>query len=207
MICWIVGAGEFSSLDFAPRAGDIVIAADGGYATLRAIGVKPDLLMGDFDSLAADALPLELPVKRYPEEKDDTDMGIAVREGWQRGARVFRLYGGAGGRVDHLLANIQLMCRYSRMGCDMRLVGSEYDLFTVTNGTLPLPERPKGTLASVFCNGDEARGVTLHGLHYPLQNATLRCDYALGVSNCYESPKEASVSVENGTLFVLVYCK
>ena len=67
-VCWIVGAGEFDATRFAPAPGDFVIAADGGLKYLDALGVKPDLVLGDFDSLGR--VPAGGNVLRYPPEKD-----------------------------------------------------------------------------------------------------------------------------------------
>lgn len=206
--CYIVGAGAFTHRDFAPTNDDFVIAADGGYHYLRECGVSPDLLLGDFDSLGSqpEDLPAALAIRRYPVEKNDTDTGIALETGFDLGYRDFRLFGCGGGRLDHLFANIQSMCRFQNKGAKTRLVDETYDIYALHNETLLLPNRPAGTLVSVFCQGERATGVNLAGLKYPLQNATLTCDYPLGVSNCYADQGEARVSVESGTLFVMVYC-
>lgn len=202
-VCYIVGAGDFTLRGFSPSEGDLVIAADGGYRTLLKHGLKPDLLLGDFDSLGDMPLPDDLPVERFPVKKDDTDSGIALAHGWALGFRSFALYGGSGGRTDHLLANLQSMCHFSRMGGQLRLAALDFDAYALTNGTLALPKRPKGTLVSVFCNGDRAEGVTLRGLMYPLTRHTLTCDVPLGVSNqvlCDDVCAE--ITVERGTLIV-----
>ena len=199
--CYVVGAGDFTARDFVPVAGDCVIAADAGYGALQAIGIKPHLLVGDFDSLAV--RPTDVPVLAFPPEKDDTDMGIALSEGWKRGYRDFALYGADGGRVDHYLANLSLLGGLSRRGANARLIGSVFDAYAVTDATLTLPARALGTVVSVFCHGERATGVTLRGLKYPLHMATLTCDHPLGVSNEYAAHK-ARVTVESGTLLVLV---
>lgn len=204
--CYIVGAGAFTNRDFVVETDDLVIAADGGYRALLGLGVIPHILLGDFDSLGG--VPADLPssvkVIHFPTKKDDTDTGIALETGYQMGYRAFALYGCGGGRLDHLFANMQSMCRYQKLGAAMRLTDADYDLFALHNGTLALPPRPADTLVSVFCNGDTAEGVSLAGLQYPLNNATLTCDYPLGVSNHYASGN-ATASVKNGTLWVMVY--
>jgi len=202
--CFLVGAGDLTARDFAPKPGDFVIAADGGYASLAAIGAAPDLLVGDFDSLAT--RPSNVPVLTFPVEKDDTDMGLAISEGWARGYREFALYGADGGRIDHLLANLQLLGGLSARGAGARLIGGVFDVYAVTHGTLILPPREPGTLVSVFCHGALATGVTLTGLKYPLTNATLTADRPLGVSNEYRE-HNASVTVGQGTLLVFVALK
>ena len=137
--CYIVGAGDFTPRGFAPVPGDLVLAADGGYRALYSLGYTPDLLLGDFDSLGDLPLPPDLPVLRFPARKDDTDTGLALRHGLDRGYRDFALYGCAGGRVDHLLANLQSMARISRLGAAIRLAAPEYDAWALTG---PAPSTP-----------------------------------------------------------------
>jgi thiamine pyrophosphokinase len=199
--CYLVGAGEFTARGFAPAAGDYVIAADAGYRALAAIGVKPDLLVGDFDSLPE--RPADVPCRVFPAEKDDTDLGLALKEGWARGYRTFVLYGAGGGRADHFFANLQLLGGLSRRGAQGRMVCESCDVYAVTDAVLPLPEKEKGTVVSVFCHGEQARGVTLSGLRYPLTRALLTCDHPLGVSNEFTGA-QATVTVERGTLLVFV---
>ena len=137
--CYVVGAGDFTPRGFAPGPGDLVVAADGGYRALYRLGYTPDLLLGDFDSLGDLPLPADLPVLRFPVRKDDTDAGLALRHGLDLGFRDFALYGCAGGRVDHLLANFQSMARVSRLGATVRLAAPDYDAWSLTG---PAPNAP-----------------------------------------------------------------
>lgn len=137
--CYVVGAGDFTPRGFAPGPGDLVVAADGGYRALYSLGYTPDLLLGDFDSLGDVPLPADLPVLRFPVRKDDTDAGLALRHGLDLGFRDFALYGCAGGRVDHLLANFQSMARVSRLGATVRLAAPDYDAWSLTG---PAPSGP-----------------------------------------------------------------
>lgn len=137
--CYVVGAGDFTARGFAPGPGDLVVAADGGYRALYSLGYTPDLLLGDFDSLGNLPLPADLPVLRFPVRKDDTDAGLALRHGLDLGFRDFALYGCAGGRVDHLLANFQSMARVSRLGATVRLAAPDYDAWSLTG---PAPDAP-----------------------------------------------------------------
>ncbi len=139
--CYIVGAGDFTARGFAPGPDDLVLAADGGYRALYSLGYTPDLLLGDFDSLGDVPLPADLPVLRFPVRKDDTDAGLALRHGLDLGFRDFALYGCAGGRVDHLLANFQSMARVSRLGATVRLAAPDYDAWSLT-GPAPAPGGP-----------------------------------------------------------------
>ncbi len=197
-ICYIVGAGSFSEA-LAPASQDFVIAADGGYAHLQALGIAPDLALGDFDSLGA--APDAPNVERVPPEKDDTDMMLAVRRGLALGYGRFAICGGLGGRLDHTLANAQALCFLASQGARGFLVGEGVVLTVVQNNELLIPAGKTG-LISVFCMGNLALGVTLQGLKYPLTEAALENTNPIGVSNEFTG-QAAKISVREGMLLVL----
>jgi thiamine pyrophosphokinase len=198
-ICHIVGAGRFDEAELFRNEQDYVIAADGGYSHLEKLGIKPDLLLGDFDSL--EHLPDFGNIIRLPMEKDDTDMFSAVKTGLSLGYRTFVLYGGVGGRLDHTLANIQTVAYLSTVGAAGYLVGEGRIITAVTDSELFFDGEQSGII-SVFCHGSEAQGVDLKGLKYPLKDALLTSTMPLGVSNEFTG-KPSSVSVKKGTLIVI----
>lgn len=201
-ICHVVGAGEFCPRGLTPGPGDLVIAADGGFAALEGLGLSPDLVVGDFDSLGH--RPDHPHVVALPVEKDDTDMHSAIRLGWERGYRAFRLYGGTGGRIDHTLANIQSLAWLASQGGRGWLVGPDWTATVLSDGgALTLEAGRQGTV-SVFCLGDRAEGVDIQGLKYGLTDGVLTADYPLGVSNSFLGG-ESRVSVRRGKLLVLWY--
>lgn len=163
----------------APTQGDFVIAADAGYAALVRQGIRPDLVVGDFDSLGE--APAGENVVRHPVQKDDTDMMLAVKLGLERGFLDFRLYGALGGRLDHTLANVQTLQYLAAHGARGFLVG-DVCLTAVMNGEIRFRPEARGVI-SVFCLASPATGVDLEGLLYPLRNHTLTPDFPLGVSN------------------------
>jgi len=197
-VCHIVGAGEFKEKVLPIEPGDFVIAADGGYLHLQQAGIQPNLLVGDFDSLEQEP-DFENRI-RLPKEKDDTDMVFAVRQGYDLGFRHFVIYGGLGGRLDHTMANIQTLAYLSQLGASGFLVGEGRVLTALTNGRMEFGREMKGII-SIFCHGDEALGVDLYGLKYPLRKAVLKATMPLGVSNEFIGT-ESSVSVEKGTLIL-----
>ena len=167
--CYVVGAGDFTPRGFAPGPGDLVVAADGGYRALYSLGYTPDLLLGDFDSLGDLPLPADLPVLRFPVRKDDTDAGLALRHGLDLGFRDFALYGCAGGRVDHLLANFQSMARVSRLGATIRLAAPEYDAWALT-GPAPSTSAPSTSApdaSAPHASASHASGPAPHAPHTP----------------------------------------
>ena len=197
-ICYIVGAGEFYG-SFSPKAGDLIIAADGGYDTLRALGITPDLILGDMDSVSADAAGIERLV--YPVRKDETDSFLAYREGVRRGYSEFSLYGCTGGREDHTFANYALLVYARERGHKMTLIGKSSDTFAMINESVTISGEPLSHL-SVFAFGGDAHGVSVRGAEYEADRVTLTPSFPLGVSNRF-SGGEVRVSVENGKLLVM----
>jgi len=198
-VCWIVGAGDFWPPAFTPCPGDFVIAADGGVAHLQRIGAKADLALGDFDSLGH--VPKGENVLTYPPEKNDTDMMLAVKEGLRRGYGRFALLGGLGGRLGHTLANVQALMYLAKHGARGLLIGERETVTAVTDGEIRFSSAHAGYI-SVFCLDAPAKGVTLRGLKYPLEDAVLTSSVALGVSNEFTGA-EAIVSVSSGTLVIV----
>ncbi|MBR5381281.1 MAG: thiamine diphosphokinase [Oscillospiraceae bacterium] len=198
-ICHIAGAAETGTAVVVRRPGDLVIAADGGLALLKRLGVEPDLTLGDFDSLGL--APTGKNVVRHPPEKDDTDMLLAVREGLRRGYRVFSIVGGLGGRLSHTLANIQTLLLIAGSGGVGFLHGDGTVVTAVKDGVIRFPAGRTG-LVSVFSAGERAEGVTERGLKYRLDGAVLTNDRPLGVSNEFTG-EEAEIAVERGSLIVI----
>ena len=199
-VCFIVGAGEVSAnLSLTLRADDLLIAADGGLATVERMGLVPHLVIGDFDSLGA--RPNYPNTVVLPTVKDDTDMCAAIRLGRERGYTRFALYGGTGGRLAHTLANLQLLDGLAREECRGFLVGEGTVSTAVHNGKLNFPAHMSGYL-SVFCVSGRAEGVTLSGLKYELDNETLTGSFPLGVSNEFVGVT-AHVEVGHGVLLAL----
>ena len=199
-VCFIVGAGEISPrLSLNLRPDDLLIAADGGLATVESMGLAPQLVIGDFDSLGA--RPSYPNTVVLPTVKDDTDMCAAIRLGRERGYTRFALYGGTGGRLAHTLANLQLLDWLARQNCRGFLVGGGTVATAVCGGALDFPAHMSGYL-SVFCVSGTAQGVNLSGLKYELADAQLESSFPLGVSNEFAGVP-ARVEVAQGTLLVL----
>lgn len=198
--CFIFGAGTNYGLYRRPGAGDYVIAADAGYLTCQKEGIRPDLLIGDFDSMAE---PLDFPNRvRLPVEKDDTDTMMAAKIGLDKGCKVFYIYGGTGGkRLDHTLSNLQMLLFLDSRGARGYLYDDAFVYTALCNGSLTIPRGPEWGLLSVFCFGAPATGVEEEGVQYPLKDAVLTPEFPLGVSN-HIVAQEAKITVAQGSLIV-----
>ena len=196
--CIIFCAAGFTGLVEPLEKDDFVIAADGGLQHTDALGITPNEILGDFDSLGH--IPAGANV--FPVEKDDTDAMLAVRRGLSLGYREFVLYGSLDGpRLDHAVANFQTLQFLADRGAVGYLAGCSTLVTVVKEGAIRFPAGKTGTV-SLFCMGANAEGVTLEGLYYPLEKGTLTAGFPLGVSNHFTG-EEARIRVEKGSLLVL----
>lgn len=196
--CVIFGSAGFSGLAEPIDPSDFVIAADGGLVYTQSLGISPNEILGDFDSLGY--VPQNSRV--FPVEKDDTDSMLAVRRGLELGFTRFVLYGGMDGkRLDHTVANYQTLQFLADRGAVGYLVGLDYIASVVKDGAVEFSGCPRGDFA-MFCMGRDARGVTARGLYYECTELTLTAGFPLGVSNHFTG-KPASVAVRDGSLLLL----
>jgi thiamine pyrophosphokinase len=196
--CYIAGAGTFAE-SARPRDGDYIIAADGGYEALVSRGYAPDLVCGDFDSLGY--TPEHPNVITHPSAKDETDMVLAVRYGTEHGCGRFVINGGLGGRPDHTFGNIQLLARIARGRGRGFLAGSDINITAVRRGEARFTAAARGYI-SVFAFGGTAHGIDIEGLKYTLEDAELRSDVPLGVSNEFLGAPSC-VRIRSGTLVIM----
>ena len=198
-VCFIVGAGDYYGLDFLPDPGDYVIGADGGLTYLERSGLTANLVIGDFDSLKQ--RPEHPHVITLNKEKDDTDTFAAVREGISLGYRVFHLYCCTGGRLDHTIANIQLLAYLAENSMKGFLFDKDSITTAVTDGSIRFNPCSGGYI-SVFSYSEKSSGVCVKGLKYTLDDADLSNIFPLGVSNEFIGG-ESVLSVRKGTIIVV----
>ena len=195
--CIIFCAAGFDGLLFPIPEDALVIAADGGLRHTQALGIRPNVILGDFDSLGY--VPDDSQV--YPVEKDDTDAMLAVRVGLERGCDFFLFYGAMDGpRLDHTVANFQTLGYLATHGARGALIGRDYIATVLCEETIEFSEDADGIL-SLFCLGASAE-VTIEGLKYGLDHGTLTPDFPLGVSNHFEG-KAARITVHDGQALAL----
>ncbi|MBL8046342.1 MAG: thiamine diphosphokinase [Anaerolineales bacterium] len=184
---------------------DFIIAADGGARHCWALKLTPQLAVGDFDSLtAAELAKLEqagITLKRFPRDKDETDLELALLEAARLGAEKICVLGALGGRLDMTLANLQLLTHpaLAHISLEVRAGGQTAWLLRPPGG----PVRGQvGDTVSLLPLGGAADGITTRGLRYPLNGETLTVGPARGVSNALTQP-EAYVGLQAGLLLII----
>lgn len=198
-VCYIIGAGDVPEKYIEVHDGDYIICADGGYRHADIFSKRPDLVIGDFDSLGT--VPENENKIVLPPEKDDTDMALSVQEGINRGFDTFVILGGLGGnRVDHSIANIQLLHTLALKGCIGFLVREDRIFTAIKDRKVHFSTNCEGYF-SVFSLTDKSEGVTLKNLKYELCGHTMKNSAVLGVSNEFIG-KSAEVEVVSGVLLL-----
>ena len=204
--CVIFGGGDITDDMFVReslREGDFLLCADSGYLHCLRLGLRPGLLLGDFDSYTG-RLPDDCPVEPHDPRKDDTDTMLAVKTGFAMGFREFALFGMLGGRFDHSVANLQTLHYIARQGGAGWILDASARITAVENGSLRISGGP-GESLSVFSLTTESCGVTIRGAQYPLEDARLEASFPLGVSNGFLS-ETVEISVRKGCLAIMT-CK
>lgn len=184
-------------------AAELVVCADAGLQLAKALGAKPDWVVGDFDSLGE--VPADVPMEQFPSQKNDTDLLLAVKYGLSQGCDHFVIYGALGGRIDHLTANIQTLSFLAAQGAQGVLVDENHWITQQQGGSTAAYPKRQGMYFSLFAMGQQCTGVTVRGVQYPLTDAVLTASFPLGVSNVITAD-QAVVTVRKGTLLV-IYAK
>ncbi len=213
----IVGDGEVPPRDRLDAAwpgwydgSALVVGADGGAIRALGIGLRPDIVVGDADSLGPDGLEevraAGIPVELAPVAKDESDLELAVLAATARGATRLTCLGALGGiRFDHALASTWLLAHPVLVGLDAILLDATSRVRLLGSGrgpaTVRLAGRP-GDLVSLLPFGADALGIVTAGLAFPLRAETLRVGPARGLSNVRADP-EASVTLRSGRLLIV----
>jgi thiamine pyrophosphokinase len=186
--------GHFSR---ARLEGDVVICADGGYEAAARLGITPDLVVGDLDSLGAGNLPEGVRVLRHPPEKDFSDFEIALGEAKRLRPRLVTVYGALGGRADHELVNLLVL---AHAGVPALFAEDGTEALNVP-GDLVI-EGKKGWTCTLAAAGGPCRGVRTRGLLYPLRGERLTPS-GRGLSNVIVE-ETARIRLRKGSLLVLL---
>ena len=185
-----------------------VICTDGGFDLAKQANITPHLLLGDLDSIQS-KIPADLPLKTFPPEKDYTDLELAIQTAIEEDASHVEIWGGIGGRLDHTVANLQLLSCYTDRFSSLQMRDGQNTCFVLNADpakdapeSLTIPQEA-GCYLSLFALSETVEGITAKGVKYPLENHTLTRTFPLGVSNEFKQ-KEAFLSLEKGSLLVIL---
>ena len=200
MKCLIIGAGNLNTKQIIIQKDDFIICADGGYIYTKELKIKPNLIVGDFDSLNEEIKDIE--IIKYSKEKKETDTYLAILEGIKRGYHDFVLYGCLGGRLEHTIANLQIMAKLIRKGVSIELVDDDT--------YIKLLKRHDQAGVNAHFNGyislfsfSRFSNVSIKGLKYPINHYTLSSHFPLGIDN-EATDEEGTIKIHHGLVLLII---
>ena len=201
-VCTIFTGGEIEDLSFIDVQkvnGTFIICADSGYSYAKKLGLNPDVVIGDYDSLGF--IPdLNNEVFTFPKEKDDTDLMLAIKEALNRGYQNIEIYGALGGRFDHTFGNIQALAYICSEGGKGRII-TEREEMTILDPCECTIKNKEGYSLSLFAYSDVVENYCINGVKYETKTNLLN-SFPLGISNEILGDK-ATLSFTKGQLLII----
>ena len=200
--CVMIGGAEiadYGRIRGSLREDDFFICCDGGLNHAEGLGIRPDLIVGDFDSHERPDTDTETIV--LPREKDDTDTVYAAREAVRRGYGEFLLIGVTGGRFDHTFGNVSLLLHLDAIGKKAQIL-DDTSLMEIVSGETASIDGSFSFFSLLNISGT-ARDITIRGAKYPLNGGEITSEYQYGISNEVLPGETATVSVGEGKLLLV----
>lgn len=200
--CVIIGGAQIINYDKIKEhlnKDDFNIFCDSGLRHEEELKLKPDLIVGDFDSYKNPDTDIETIV--LPCEKDDTDTVYAVKEALKRGFDEFLLIGVVGARLDHTLGNVSILLMLDSAGKKAKIVDDYSEMEIVSDKPVFIDD--SFLYFSLLNISGLARGIYIENAKYPLKNAEITCEYQYGISNEVVPGKLAKVSLKEGKLLLI----
>lgn len=201
-ICTIFSGGEIDDLSFIDVQSikdTFIICADSGYTYANKLEIKPDVVVGDYDSLGF--IPdEENEIFTFPKEKDDTDLMLAIKEALKRGYKNINIYGALGGRFDHTFGNIQSLAYISSKGGTGKIITDREEISILNAGEYSIEKR-EGFSLSLFAFSDVVENYCINGVKYETKTNLVNF-FPLGISNEITGNK-AEMSFTKGMLLMI----
>lgn len=183
-----------------------IIAVDGGALYAKKIGVLPNLIVGDFDTLDKKVLQeyKEKGIENatYPAEKDYTDTHLAVEIALQKNPTKITIVGGTGSRLDHTLGNVGLLLLALKQNVMMEILDQNNRIYMINKEYNIQKQWVYGTYISLLPYSEVVSGITLTGFRYSLENETLSLGESRGISNELIE-EEGKITVKKGVLLII----
>ncbi|MFR9069628.1 MAG: thiamine diphosphokinase [Paraclostridium sp.] len=202
--------GEVDNLDYIKNIIDnndyrYIICADGGAKHLYKLNIVPNYIIGDLDSLEESIINYYknkgVDFKKFPKRKDETDAQLCIHLAKDLNTSEIHLLGALGGRIDHTIANINLMYYIKELGINPIIKSKVEDIYMADSEVINIMGQ-KGDIISIIPAKGDVSGVTLKNLEYPLENAIIKYGNPRGISNVMKS-NQCSIKVKNGCLIIV----
>jgi thiamine pyrophosphokinase len=205
----ILGNGSYTDFGFYKQyleehPFDAIFCADGGIKTALKLGIVPDVLLGDFDSVTREEIHYlkdKIKIMPFEKRKDYTDIHLCIKYAIENHFYQITLFGVLGTRADHSLTNIYLLKYAMDNGVNAKIV-NEYNEIFLLNDFIKL-HGVKDKTISVLPYTDKIEGINLKGMGYPLKDATMVKENPYGVSN-YAVEDTVEISISSGTAVIVI---
>ena len=197
--CLIISGGDFEKIELNDKY-DFFIACDKGYLYAKKLNIKPNIIVGDFDS-AKKPKNVENVIK-VSKIKDDTDTSLAVKYALKNGYKDIDIICALGGRIDHTLANISLMKYVVEHKGVVKILSNSATLMAFTNGKIRIKKESNKYL-SIFSLSDKSKIDYIKGTKYDIKNLILKSSFPLGVSNEFKN-KLAEIKIGKGVILIIL---
>ena len=201
--CVIIGGAGISDYGLARgyiREDDYVIYCDSGLRHMDGLGVRPSLIIGDFDSHEDPHMDVE--TITLPVAKDDTDTVFAAKTGMERGFREFLLLGAIGERFDHSLVNAYILTMLADRDCRGVIVDDYSEMELICEGGEAFVPDSYPFFSLVALEGP-AKGVSISGAKFCLDDARIGPDYQYATSNEALPGQQARITLKEGRLLLI----
>jgi len=184
---------------------DYIICADGGANHTYNMDIAPDYIIGDLDSVQVEIVSYYencgVLFEKFPSKKNETDTELCIYLADKLKAKEIHFIGALGGRIDHTMANINLLYCVRQMNIVPKILSEKEQVYIAMNEEITIYGNKGDTISVIPINGD-AKGVTLTNLEYPLNNYDMKFYSPLGISNVMLD-KECKLKVENGSILII----
>ena len=184
---------------------DYIICADGGANHAYKMNITPNYIIGDSDSINKEVIDFykkqNILFEEFPSKKNETDSELCILLSKSLNASKIDLFGTLGGRIDHTLANINLLYYIREQEIIPRIISEQEEIYIATNECVKIKGNVNDIISIIPIKGD-AKGVTLENLEYPLNNYDMNYSTPLGISNIMLS-EECKIAVKKGSLLII----
>ena len=184
----------------------LIICCDGGARHLRNLSIKPNVIVGDMDSIdsaqLANYTAQGIKIIKFPKNKDFTDTELALNYALSLKPKRIIIWCALGGRIDHALANIFLLLKGQEKGIETSIMDEYCEIFVLDKEYFFINET--GKTVSLLALTPKVTGITLSGFVYPFEKDTLKISESRGISNIIRNAR-AIIKAEKGKLLVIKY--
>ena len=184
---------------------DYIICSDGGANHTYKMNIVPDYIIGDLDSIEDNVIKYykskNVKFNKFPTKKDETDTELSIWLANKLNAKKIDLIGALGGRIDHTIANMNLLYYIRNKNIIPKMISEKEEVYIAIEEEIIIDGNKGDTISIIPIKGD-AKGITLKNLEYPLENGIMDFSRPLGISNIMTN-SSCNIKVNEGSIIII----